>query len=162
VITLVLGGAASGKSVLAERLVGGAQSSVTFLATCTATDADMAARIAAHRARRPVGWRTVEAAAGLVDSLAEVDGTALVDSLGTWVAAASDFAVDGAGLCRALAGRRGDTVVVSDEVGFGVHPSTASGRLFRDVLGRLNQAVAEVADDVVLVVAGRILVLDRP
>jgi adenosylcobinamide kinase / adenosylcobinamide-phosphate guanylyltransferase len=161
VITLVLGGAASGKSAHAERLAGGAQASVTFLATATATDEDMAGRIAAHQAKRPAGWRTIEAAAGLIDALAGVEGTALVDSLGTWVAGATDFAVDGEGLCRALARRKGDTVVVSDEVGLGVHPSTESGRRFRDGLGRLNQAVAGVADDVVLVVAGRILMLDH-
>jgi adenosylcobinamide kinase/adenosylcobinamide-phosphate guanylyltransferase len=162
VITFVLGGAASGKSAHAERLAGGPQASVTFLATGTATDDDMAGRIAAHQANRPLSWLTIEAAAGLVDALAGVEGTALVDSLGTWVAGAADFAVDGEGLCRALARRNGDTVVVSDEVGLGVHPSTEPGRRFRDVLGRLNQAVAGVADDVVLVVAGRILVLDRP
>jgi adenosyl cobinamide kinase/adenosyl cobinamide phosphate guanylyltransferase len=77
------------------------------------------------------------------------------------VAGAPDLAVDAGALCRALTGRDGDTVVVSDEVGLGVHPPTVIGRRFRDVLGQVNQSVAEVADDVVLVVAGRALHLGR-
>ena len=88
-------------------------------------------------------------------------GAVLVDSLTTWVAAAPGFDVDGDGLCAALAGRPDEVVVVSDEVGLGVHPSTETGRRFRDCLGVLNQAVAEVADRVLLVVAGRVLPLDR-
>ena len=161
-ITLVLGGAGSGKSALAERLIMRSGATVTYLATGVATDEDMAARIAAHQARRPTAWRTVEAATGLAELLAGTSGPALVDSLGTWVAGAPDLAVDTGALCRALTGRRGDTVVVSDEVGLGVHPPTALGRRFRDVLGQVNQSVAGVADDVLLVVAGRVLHLGRP
>jgi adenosylcobinamide kinase / adenosylcobinamide-phosphate guanylyltransferase len=166
VITLVLGGAGSGKSALAERLAErlAARSglAVTYLATGASTDDEMATRIAAHQARRPGAWRTVEAGAGLVDHLAGVQGPALIDSLGTWVAGAPGFAVDCDRLCRVLEGRSGDTVVVSEEVGLGVHPSSASGRHFRDALGVLNQAVARIADDVLLVVAGRALHLERP
>jgi adenosylcobinamide kinase / adenosylcobinamide-phosphate guanylyltransferase len=161
-ITLVVGGAASGKSALAERLIAGSGPVVTYLATGVATDDDMAARIAAHRARRPAAWRTVEAAVDLPERLAITRGPALVDSLGTWVAGAPDMAVDAGALCRALTGRGSDTVVVSDEVGLGVHPPTELGRRFRDVLGVVNQSVAAVADDVVLVVAGRVLHLGRP
>jgi adenosyl cobinamide kinase/adenosyl cobinamide phosphate guanylyltransferase len=161
-ITLVLGGAGSGKSALAERLVAGSGPVVTVLATGVATDDDMAARIAAHQARRPPGWPTVEAASHLAPALTATPGPVLVDSLGTWVAAAPEFDVDVEGLCQALAGRDDDTVVVSDEVGLGVHPSTSVGRRFRDVLGRVNQSVADVADDVLLVVAGRVLPLGRP
>jgi adenosylcobinamide kinase / adenosylcobinamide-phosphate guanylyltransferase len=162
VITLVLGGAASGKSALAERLAGRSGLAVTYLATGVATDGDMAARIAAHQARRPVTWRTVEAAAGLTDVLAEIEGPALIDSLATWVAGAPGFSVDTDRLCQVLRSRRGDTVVVSDEVGLGVHPSSEAGRRFRDAIGLVNQAVAEVADDALLVVAGRAIRLDRP
>jgi len=161
VITLVLGGAGSGKSVLAERLAGRCGPHVTYVATGVATDPDMAARIAAHRARRPARWRTVEAGAGLPEVLAGIEGPALIDSLGTWVAAAPGFSVDTARLCDALRARAGDTVVVSDEVGLGVHPSSESGRRFRGALGLLNQAVGEVADDAFLVVAGRTVRLDR-
>ena len=166
-ITLVLGGTRSGKSEVAERLVAGA-AGVTYLATGIATDGDMAARIAAHRARRPAGWTTVEAGAALVEALAAARGTVLVDSLGTWVAAHPDLAPDTGALCaslarrRADAGRGDDTVLVSEEVGLGVHPPTEVGRRFADALGEVNRAVAEVADEVLLVVAGRVLPLERP
>ncbi len=161
---LVLGGARSGKSVFAERwattAAARAGTGVTYLATGWAADADMAERIAAHRRRRPSGWSTVEAAgAALVPSLARSPGTVLLDALGTWLAGHHDFAVDAGELCDALRARAGDTVVVSDEVGLGVHPETAVGRRFRDALGELNQAVAAVADRTVLVVAGRAVAL---
>lgn len=165
-VTLVLGGARSGKSEVAERMAAAAGGPVTYLATYVgpggAVDADMAARVEAHRRRRPPGWATVEVGAGLPAALGTVEGTALVDSLGTWVAGHEGFAVDTDALCAALGRRRGPTVVVSEEVGLGVHPSTESGRLFRDALGSLNMAVAAVADEVVLVVAGRVLTLEPP
>lgn len=168
-ITLVLGGARSGKSELAEQLAGTGRA-VTYLATGTAVDADMAvdtdmaARIARHRARRPDRWRTLECGGGaaLATALAETAGPVLLDSLGTWVAATPDFEVDTAALCGALRARAGDAVVVSDEVGLGVHPETEVGRRFRDVLGEVNRAVADVADRALLVVAGRVLPLERP
>lgn len=161
-VTLVLGGARSGKSAVAERRAG--TGPVTYVATGDAApgDVDMAARIAAHRDRRPASWTTVEAD----DVAAAVDGakrgTVLVDSLTTWVARAPGFSVDVEGLCRALSARAGDVVLVSDEVGLGVHPSTEAGRAFRDALGLVNQAVAATADEVVLVVAGRVLALGSP
>lgn len=157
-ITLVLGGARSGKSAVAEGLAGGSPE-VTYVATGVAHDPDMAARIDAHRCRRPARWRTVEAGTDLVGAVRRSAGTVLVDSLTTWVAEADGFSVDAGGLCQALEERDGDTVVVSDEVGLGVHPSTEAGRRFRDALGLLNQAVAAAADEVLLVVAGRVLPL---
>ena len=160
-ITLVLGGARSGKSALAERLALDLPEPVTYLATGVATDPEMTARIAAHQARRPAGWRTVEAGVDLVDVLALLTGSVVVDSLGAWVAGVPGFAVAPEGLCRVLQARSGDSVVVSDEVGLGVHPSSQAGRWFRDAIGELNQAVAAIADDVVLVVAGRVLHVDR-
>jgi adenosylcobinamide kinase/adenosylcobinamide-phosphate guanylyltransferase len=161
VITLVLGGARSGKSAVAERLAARPGGPVTYLATAAADpgDDDLARRIAAHRARRPPSWTTNEVGADLPAVLRATPGTVLVDALGTWVAAAADFAVAGSALCTALVERDGDAVVVSDEVGLGVHPATEVGRRFRDVLGELNQAVAAVADEVLLVVAGRVLAL---
>jgi adenosyl cobinamide kinase/adenosyl cobinamide phosphate guanylyltransferase len=160
VITLVLGGARSGKSLTAERLAARRPQPVTYLATmAVGGDAELARRVAAHRTRRPAAWSTLEVTAGLADALRHLAGTALVDSLGPWLAAHERFAVDADGLCGALVARGGDTVLVSDEVGLGVHPSTDAGRQFRDALGALNQAVAAVADQVLLVVAGRVLPL---
>jgi adenosylcobinamide kinase / adenosylcobinamide-phosphate guanylyltransferase len=159
VITVVLGGARSGKSEVAERLAARLPAPVSYLATATVTDDDMAERVGRHRQRRPAGWITVEAGSDLVTAVQRTSGSLLVDSLGTWVASTSHFAVDTEGLCDALRARTGDAVVVSEEVGLGVHPSTEAGRHFRDVLGTVNQRVAAVADEVLLVVAGRVLPL---
>jgi adenosylcobinamide kinase/adenosylcobinamide-phosphate guanylyltransferase len=162
-VTLVLGGARSGKSEVAERLAS-PLGNVTFVATGVfdPADAEWGRRITRHRARRPPHWDTVEIgpAGDLAGPLAAIEGPVLVDSLGTWVAGHPDFAVDIGGLATALE-RRGaqPTVVVSDEVGMGVHPSSAAGRQFRDALGDVNRAVADLANLVLLVVAGRCLPL---
>ena len=160
--TLVLGGARSGKSEVAERLVSGL-AGVTYVATAVVDpgDTDFAARIAAHRARRPAGWDVVESGADLAGALRALDGPVLIDSLGTWVAATPDLGVDISGLIDAICTRKATTVLVSDEVGLGVHPPTEVGVQFRDVLGDVNRAVADVADDVLLVIAGRVLPLER-
>ena len=159
-ITLVLGGSRSGKSAVAEQLVGRHPDPVTYVATMVlGDDPDLAGRVAVHRRRRPSTWATVEAGPELADSLQALAGTVLVDSLGPWLSAQPGMAVDAGALCAALVERHGDTVVVSDEVGLGVHPSSAAGRRFRDGLGALNQAVASVADRAYLVVAGRALPL---
>jgi adenosyl cobinamide kinase/adenosyl cobinamide phosphate guanylyltransferase len=161
VITLVLGGARSGKSEVAERLTATRPTPITYIATAAELDDDFAARIAAHRDRRPSEWKTVEAGADLVTALRDArDDTVLIDSLGPWVAAHDGFRTDTASLIAVLASRGGDTVVVSEEVGLSVHPSSEAGRRFRDALGDVNRAVADVADEVLLVVAGRVLRLD--
>jgi adenosylcobinamide kinase/adenosylcobinamide-phosphate guanylyltransferase len=162
-ITLVLGGARSGKSQLAERIASRLPLPVTYIATASVdySDAEHAARIATHRARRDPRWSTVESGADLTARLLEITGSVIVDSLGTWVTAHDDFAVDVGSLCTALRTRQGDTVIVSEEVGLGVHPSSDAGRRFRDVVGVVNTAVAGVADDVFLVVAGRVLPLEQ-
>ena len=159
-IALLLGGARSGKSAAAERLALALPAPVTYVATGTASDEDMAERIARHRARRPTSWSTEEVGAALVEALDRLPGTVLVDSLGSWVAAC-DLVPDAGALQAALRRRAGDTVLVGEEVGLGVHPPTALGVRFRDAVGEVNVAVAEVADDVRLVVAGRGLRLDR-
>lgn len=185
-MALVLGGARSGKSEVGERLAGEMGRPVTYVATgvgggrpVTYVDTGGAAarsegdggedpswseRLAAHRARRPAGWSTIELGTGadLGGVLAGLDGTALVDSLGTWLAGQDGFSADGEGLGAVLAQRRGDTIVVSDEVGLGVHPSSEAGRRFRDALGALNRQVANRADHVLLVVAGMVLPLEPP
>lgn len=156
-ITLVLGGTRSGKSEVAERLARRARSPVTYVATGQATDPEMAERIEAHRSRRPADWSTVEVGQDLPEVLRGLAGTVLVDSLGTWVAAFEDLEVDPAHLCDALRAMPGNPILVSEEVGLGVHAATAAGRKFADTLGTLNRAVADVADTVLLVVAGKAL-----
>jgi adenosylcobinamide kinase/adenosylcobinamide-phosphate guanylyltransferase len=163
---LVLGGARSGKSAHAESLLAGA-AAVTYLATSAVPgeDAEWSARIAAHRARRPAGWTTLET----TDPAAlRGAGPFLVDSVTTWVAALMDetgvwAGEDGAGqrlarrcdaLVEAWAATSARVVAVSDEVGLGVVPETRSGRLFRDALGTVNQRLAGTADEVWFVVAG--------
>lgn len=164
-ITLVLGGARSGKSGVAERLASRLPGPVTYVATARVdgSDADHVARVAAHQARRDPAWTTVEAAGpALAEVLVATQGSVLVDSLGTWVTSHDDLVVDVGRLCDALRARQGDTVIVSEEVGLGVHPSSPLGRRFRDALGAVNVAVATVADAALLVVAGRVLPLDQP
>jgi adenosylcobinamide kinase / adenosylcobinamide-phosphate guanylyltransferase len=163
---LVLGGARSGKSAHAEALVAG-RGDVVYLATSAPVpdDAEWSRRIAAHRARRPPGWSTLETTAPS-DLLR--GGTVLVDSVTTWVAALMDetgvWAGEPGALDR-LAGRvdalvnawamtPAHVVAVSDEVGLGVVPETRAGRLFRDTLGEVNQRLAGTADEVWFVVAG--------
>jgi adenosyl cobinamide kinase/adenosyl cobinamide phosphate guanylyltransferase len=160
-IVLVVGGARSGKSEVAEHLAREIGGPVTFVATGVATDPEMAARIEAHRARRPAEWRTVELGKGvdLVGTVASLEGIVLVDALGSWVARAHDMRVDAPALVDAVRARTGSTILVTDEVGLSVHAPTDAGRRFADELGALNTAVAAVADRAVLIVAGRVVPL---
>jgi adenosyl cobinamide kinase/adenosyl cobinamide phosphate guanylyltransferase len=163
VITLIVGGARSGKSLVAERLAATLPPPITYVSTAVVDpgDVDFAARVETHRSRRLATWPTIDAGRHLAGQLAQIEGTALVDALGTWVAASEGFAVDLDELVEVLSRRRGDTVVVTEEVGLGVHPSTEVGGRFRDALGLVNQTVSEVADRMLLVVAGRVLPLER-
>ncbi|WP_344023441.1 bifunctional adenosylcobinamide kinase/adenosylcobinamide-phosphate guanylyltransferase, partial [Pseudonocardia kongjuensis] len=174
--TLVIGGTRSGKSRYAEQLLGG-EVPVRYLATGRRTDGDAEwdARIAAHVVRRPAAWTTEEVSGGALVAALAVPGPVLVDDLGTWLAGVLDDAgawdrpgphteIDELldGLVAAVAGAPGPVVLVSAEVGLGVVPGSASGRLFRDLLGGLNAALAEVCAETVLVVAGRALRLPGP
>lgn len=166
-ITLVIGGARSGKSAVAERMAtdaAGPDGPVTYVATIwpRPDDADLDARLALHRERRPSHWVTVEPPYELAAVLRDTEGVVLVDSLGSWLSAQPEMAPDTAVVLAALSARTGDTVIVTDEVGWGVHPETALGRQFRDAVGRLNQSVSGAADRVLLVVAGRVLRLEEP
>ena len=158
-IVLVLGGSRSGKSDVGEQIAQRLGGRVTFVATATPTDPDMAARIEAHRARRPDDWRTVECDQDLVDAVSGLDDTVLIDSLGNWVARAPGMRVDAPALATALRSRSGSTVVISEEVGLAVHAPTEAGRRFADALGVVNRAVAAVADRALLVIAGRVVSL---
>ena len=167
-ITLVLGGANSGKSLIAEGIAGSCGGDVTYVATAVPApgDADHVARIAAHQARRPADWSTVEctAVSDVARHLRQIAGVALVDSLGTWVTLQEGFDVSAEtdDLLAALAERDAPTVLVSEEVGLAVHPPSEAGRRYVDAVGVLNQRLAAVADRVLLVVAGRALELPRP
>jgi adenosyl cobinamide kinase/adenosyl cobinamide phosphate guanylyltransferase len=161
VIVVVVGGTRSGKSEVAEQIAQRLGGEVTFVAPGQVADDDpeMAARVAAHQERRPAGWRTVECEKDgfdLVEAVAKLEGTVLVDSLGTWVARAPGMRVNAPALLDAVRGRSGSTVLVSDEVGLSVHAPTEAGRRFADALGLVNTAVAAVADRALLVVAGRV------
>jgi len=160
--TLVLGGARSGKSLVAERLASRGTASVTYVATVrVGDDADLAVRVEQHRARRPADWVTTECGDNLATILGSTAGTVLVDSLGPWLADLTEWRDQAEALCDAILSRNGDTIIVSDEVGLSVHPETRIGREFRDALGALNQRIAAVCDDVLLVVAGRVISLEK-
>jgi adenosyl cobinamide kinase/adenosyl cobinamide phosphate guanylyltransferase len=158
VITLVLGGARSGKSIVAERIAEKSAGPVTYVATMKIEgDKELEARVAAHQRRRPTNWVTIECHEDLATLMGHVAGTVLIDSLGPWLASLPDIQSNVDALCSALRQRDGNTIVVSDEVGLSVHPESPEGRRFRDQLGILNQEVAFVANDVLFVVAGRVL-----
>lgn len=163
-LTLVLGAANSGKSAFAEGLVAGTGRPRVYVATAQAWDAEMAAKIAAHRAARGMGWRTVEAPLEIAAVLADCDPGAavLLDCATLWLSNRMLTEVSGdAGdaMLAALAGCPAPVVVVSNEVGMGVVPDTPLGRAFRGAQGRLNQRLAAAAGLAVLVVAGLPVVL---
>lgn len=171
-LTLLLGGARSGKSDLAVRLGRAWTGSVTFAATAEALDDDMADRIVRHRIDRPDAWGLVESPRFAAAEVADLpgDGLLIVDCLTLLVSnllLADDGTTDPAAvaphvstLARALSERPGPTIVVSNEVGMGIHPPSELGRVYRDELGRANRLMAEAADDALLIVAGRALRLD--
>ncbi len=165
-LTLILGGARSGKSAHAESLVAGAPGDLVYIATGEAGDAEMAARIERHKARRGARWRTVEEPLDLAGALGREAGAGavvLIDCLTLWLsnvmAAGRDAQAEESRLVGVLAGVAAPIVVVANEVGLGIVPDNALAREFRDSAGRLNQAVAGVADRVVFVAAGLPLTL---
>jgi len=159
---LVLGGARSGKSAFAERLAVECGEPVVYVATATALDAEMEERIAHHRARRPQAWQTVEATMGLAECLSvDTDraATFLIEDL-TFLLS-NHMERDSAGAeartleeVDALLTREASVILVSNEVGMGLVPPYPLGRLFRDALGRVNQAAAGLCSEVYLTVAG--------
>jgi adenosylcobinamide kinase / adenosylcobinamide-phosphate guanylyltransferase len=172
---LLLGGVRSGKSRLAVDLAERSELPVAFLATAEAGDDDMAARIERHRTERPTSWTIVEEPIEVAAAVCSLDRTAVrgtflvVDCLTLWVAnlVFSDHpderVLDRAGeLAVVLAGRAAPSVVVSNEVGLGLHPETPLGRRYRDLLGAVNRVMAEHARRSLLLVAGRALRLEDP
>jgi adenosylcobinamide kinase / adenosylcobinamide-phosphate guanylyltransferase len=158
-LTLVLGGARSGKSRYAEGLITVLPPPWIYVATAEPGDAEMAERIAGHRARRGAGWSTLETPRDLVGALSAHRGTPLlVDCLTLWLSnvllAGADVDVEIERLECALTQATAPRVMVANEVGFGIVPDNPLGRRFRDAQGLLNQRIAARADRVVLVVAG--------
>ncbi|TIT02914.1 bifunctional adenosylcobinamide kinase/adenosylcobinamide-phosphate guanylyltransferase [Mesorhizobium sp.] len=159
-LTLVIGGARSGKSAHAERLVTACPAPWTYIATAQAYDDEMRERIALHRSRRGDGWTTIDAPLDLVGAIEALpDGRpVLIDCLTLWLTnhmlAEHDFDAEGQRLADVLSRPRGPWFVVSNEVGQGIVPDNALARRFRDAAGRLNQQVAAIADTVLLMVAG--------
>lgn len=170
-VTLVLGGARSGKSTYAEKLVegtlaGGAPRPALLVATADLADSarhgddEMAARVAMHRQRRGAHWQTIEEPVDIAAVLRRQDGTrpVLVDCLTLWLSnlllRGHDIDSAGEALAAALADSRATIVLVANEVGLGIVPDNALGRRFRDEAGRLNMRLARQAGQVVLLVAG--------
>ncbi len=167
-VTFLVGGARSGKSSLAVEIGRRHDGAVVFLATAQAFDDDLRERVARHRAERPA-WPTIEEPLDLAGAVRSAPGEPLliVDCLTVWLANALhtggvDVHAAVAALVAALGQRPGPSVVISNEVGLGVHPETELGRRYRDELGRVNQAVAAAATTSLLLVAGRATVLRDP
>ncbi|MGY6411984.1 MAG: bifunctional adenosylcobinamide kinase/adenosylcobinamide-phosphate guanylyltransferase [Alkalilacustris sp.] len=164
-LILVTGAARSGKSRRAEALVRGLAGLPVYIATCQAFDAEMAARIARHRADRGPGWDTHEEPLELCRTLEATDGAGprLVDCLTLWltnlILADRDPEAEGTALLATLAAQTAPVVLVTNEVGWSIVPDNALARRFRDEQGRLNQRIAAVAGRVELVVAGLPLTL---
>jgi adenosylcobinamide kinase / adenosylcobinamide-phosphate guanylyltransferase len=162
-VTLVLGGVRSGKSRYAQSEAA-RFNGVTFIATARRSDSEMRRKIAAHRRERPASWKTVEASAAL-DAIIRREGAKaellLVDCLTTYCGGLLSRSQTGSGRRRhleavveAIRSTPASVSIVSNEVGSGIVPAFKSGRLFRDLLGEINQQIARVADRVVLLVAG--------
>ena len=164
-VTLLIGGVRSGKSALAVEIGRRHGGDVVFIATAEPFDADTRDRIDRHRHDRP-DWPTIERPLDLGGAIATADPRALVivDCLTVWVGNELHHrgVVDATAVADALGGRPGPSVVISNEVGLGVHPETELGRKYRDDLGRVNQAIAAVATTTLLMVAGKSLRLDDP
>ncbi|GLR84389.1 bifunctional adenosylcobinamide kinase/adenosylcobinamide-phosphate guanylyltransferase [Bradyrhizobium iriomotense] len=159
-VVLITGGARSGKSQRAEARARSFPGRPVYIATAEALDAEMAERIARHRARRGDDWIERETPLDLVAALDATDGSGarLVDCLTLWLSnllhAERDWSGEAALLAAALRRQRSPVILVTNEVGLGIVPDNALARSFRDAAGLLNQVIAEVADEVEFVVAG--------
>ncbi|KQO54669.1 bifunctional adenosylcobinamide kinase/adenosylcobinamide-phosphate guanylyltransferase [Methylobacterium sp. Leaf85] len=157
-MTLVLGGARSGKSLHAERLVEAHPAPWLYLATAQAWDDEMRERVALHRSRRSADWITRDVPIDLAEAVAAATGPVLVDCLTLWltnlILSEADTEAASAELIEACGSAPGPVVLVGNEVGLGIVPDNALARRFRDAAGRLHQRLAARADHVVFMVAG--------
>jgi adenosylcobinamide kinase / adenosylcobinamide-phosphate guanylyltransferase len=159
-VVLITGGARSGKSRRAEARARSFPGRPVYIATAEALDAEMEERIAHHRARRGHDWIEREAPLDLVQALGETDGggARLVDCLTLWLSnllhTGRDWSHEATLLAAELQRQQSPVILVTNEVGLGIVPDNALARTFRDAAGLLNQAIAEVADEVEFVVAG--------
>jgi adenosylcobinamide kinase/adenosylcobinamide-phosphate guanylyltransferase len=158
-ITLVLGGARSGKSRFAEALAAGHPGPKTYIATAEAFDDEMRARILQHQQdRASAGWMTIEEPLGLPVALERAQGFILLDCVTVWLGNLfhhrKDISASVAELCRSLRQSEKRVVLVSNEVGLSIVPENAMARRFRDEQGLANQRLAEVADEVFFIAAG--------
>jgi adenosylcobinamide kinase/adenosylcobinamide-phosphate guanylyltransferase len=164
-VTLLIGGVRSGKSSLAVEIGCRHDGDVVFIATAEPFDDDLRERIAQHRQDRP-HWPTTEAFLDLGASIADApdDALLIVDCITVWVGNELHHrgGVEATDVLVALAGRNGPSVVITNEVGLGVHPETELGRRYRDDLGRVNQALAALATTTLLMVAGKAMRLNDP
>jgi adenosylcobinamide kinase / adenosylcobinamide-phosphate guanylyltransferase len=167
--TLILGGARSGKSAYAEKLILQAQLRPVYVATAQAHDDEMRLRISHHQSRRGANWTTIEEPLALCEVLmshSNLENAILVDCLTLWLSnlmmAGKDIEEETGRLATLIANLAGPVVFVSNEVGMGLVPETATGREFRDYQGRLNQLIAQVADTVSFIAAGYPLHLKTP
>lgn len=158
---LVIGGARSGKSSFAQKRAEGSGKEPLLIATAQALDAEMAARLEAHRAARSAAWRVVEEPHELVEVLrreAQGERVVVVDCLTLWLSnqllAGADVAAESDDLANCVPGLAGPVIFVTNEVGSGIVPETKLGRDFRDAQGRLNQKMAAACAQVVLVASG--------
>ncbi|HUF58469.1 MAG TPA: bifunctional adenosylcobinamide kinase/adenosylcobinamide-phosphate guanylyltransferase [Actinomycetota bacterium] len=168
-LTVLLGGARSGKSELATRLASATEGPVSVVVTAEARDEEMTERIRRHREVRPVGWTTVEAPLGLASALGDVSAGAFVvlDCLSLWVSNVMEAGIDGERIVKeareiatGLAHRDAAAVVISNEVGLGIVPVNALARRYRDTLGRVNATFVREAEHAYFVVAGKALALE--
>lgn len=167
-LVVLLGGARAGKSALAVELGERWDGAVAYVATAEAGDEEMARRIEQHRAARSLRWTTIEEPLALREVLGGLDEhmLAVVDCLTLWVAnliARDDRVVKEAeAVAEVAAARSAPVIVVTNEVGLGIVPANPLGRTYRDVLGEVNRAFVERADDAAFVVAGKLLPLHDP
>lgn len=159
-LTVLLGGARAGKSALALKLARGHDGRVVYVATAEEGDAEMVARIAQHRTERPAEWATAEEPVALRSTIAaiEPDACVVVDCLTLWVAnllaRGDDVLPEADAVAELAAGRPGPSIVVSNEVGLGIVPTSPVAREYRDLLGAVNAAFVRRAHDAAFVVAG--------